>query len=197
MDANLQATLLAYKAYKIGRESVLRDRVPDDACFVRDCLSELESRPSTEEVVRRRLFYTLILAELHRRTDPVAFRESAMHLGEKLEQLGLPNPFPMFMSIIRATTQPPSTGNFGDITTSAVEPIQDSSSYTDDFGNVVTVDLAQSALGLSDGDLAKFDRFLQKSLREITRLHGLELRATWPVLQARSHIPSFREKTEE
>src|SRR5271166_3153635 len=117
MDANLQATFLAYKAYKIGRESVLRDRVPDDACFVRDCLSELESRPSTEEVVRRRLFYTLILAELHRRNDPVPFRESAMHLGEKLEQLGLPNPFPMFMNIIRATTRPPSTGNFGDITT--------------------------------------------------------------------------------
>ena len=87
--------------YKLGRESVLQDSVPDDARFVGDCLSQLGSPP--EEVLRRRLFYTLILAELHRRSDPVPFRQMAMQIGQELEDLRLPNPSPMFMSIIEAT----------------------------------------------------------------------------------------------
>ena len=91
----------------------------------------------------------------------------------------------MFMSIIRAITQQPSTGNFGDVTTAAVEPIHDIRSYTDDVGNVVTLDLVQSALGLSDVDLAEFDRFSQKSLREIARLHRLEAQSKKSSLQAR------------
>ncbi len=173
MNPDIQAKLLAYKAYKLGRESAWRGSEAEETSLVCAWLRDLENYAPTEKNLRRRLFYMLILAEIHRLSDPVPFRQSSMELGEQLEAMGAPNPFPLFMCIIRATTESPTTGNFGDITTPAVEPIQDSRSFTDQFGNVVTIDVAQSALGLSDRYLAEFDWFLRKPLRGIARLHGL------------------------
>jgi len=169
----IQAKLLAYMAYKFGRESACRGSEAEETSLVCAWLRDLETYGTTEKTLRRRLFYMLILAEIHRLSDPVPFRQSAMELGEQLEVIGALSPFPLFMRIIRATTVSPTTGNFGDITTPPMEPIQDSRSFTDQFGNVITIDVAQSALGLSDHDLAEFDRFLKKPLREIARLHGL------------------------
>jgi len=173
MDLNLQAKLLAYKAYRLGRESVTRDSVAEDSRFVGSCLNGLEGRPQTEETVRRRLFYTLILAELHRLSDPIRHRQAAMDLGEQLERLCVPNPFSLYMRVIAATTGSPTTGNFGDITTSSAGPITDTTSRRDELGNVISIDLAQSAIELSDLDSSNFDAFLRKSLPEIARLHGL------------------------
>jgi hypothetical protein len=173
MNPNLQARLLAYKAYKLGRESASRGTIEEDDRFVRSCLARLKSSPPTAEIRRRRVFYILILAELHRLSDPVADREAAMQEGEQLESMGLPNPFPLYMRIIERTTRSPTTGNFGDLRNRATELIQDTTSYKDRFGNLITVDLAESALELSQGESAPHDRFIQKSLKEIAHLHGL------------------------
>jgi hypothetical protein len=169
----IQAKLLVYKAYKIGRESVSQCSGENDTRAVSAWLKILEARPPTEDNLRRRLFYTLILAEIHRLSDPVPFRETALELGEKLEAIGAVSPFPLYMRIIGATTNSPSAGNFGDIATPAVIRIQDSWSDIDQFGNIITVDLAQSALEMSNHDLDKFYRFLRKPLLDIARGHDL------------------------
>lgn len=141
--------------------------------MARSCVRKLEDLPDTETTLRRRLFYTLILAETHRRSDPLPYREAAMDLGERLEQMGVADPFRPYMRIIQATTNAPTTGNFGDLKTPSVELIWDTSSYVDEYGNEVVTDLAQRAVGLSDGHMAEFDKFLVKSLQEIARLHEL------------------------
>jgi hypothetical protein len=173
VELDLQAKLLAYKAYTLGREAVSRGSEAEETYLARAWLRDLENHSPSEQTLRRRLFYTLILAEIHRVSDPVPFRQSAMELGERLESMGALNPVPLFMYIIRATTGSLGTGNLGDFTTQAVEPIQDSWSSTDEFGNLITIDAAQSALGLSDRDLEEFRWFLRKPLREVARLHGL------------------------
>jgi hypothetical protein len=173
MDHVLQAKLLAYKAYKLGRQAVARRTAFEDATFVHTIMPKLEALPRTEETIRRRLFYTLILAELARLDDPVALRESAMALGQQLEEMGKPNPFRFYMNIIAATTRSPTSGNFGDAKRQGAEPIQDTSWYERQFGYEIVEDVPQKALGLSDDDLTPLDGFLQKSLREIGILHSL------------------------
>jgi hypothetical protein len=173
MRPKLQAKLLAYKAYKLGRYSVCRQAIAEDAAFVQHCLFTLQQLPQTAETLRRRLFYTLILAEMHRPTNPVEYRKSALELGRMLESEGCPNPFPLFMKIVEATSQPPTTGNFGDIRTASATQIRDTTSFINAFGDEVVIDLAQRALKLTERDLEGVDRFLQMSLREVARSHDL------------------------
>lgn len=150
--------LLVYKAYKLGRESAARGTVEDDDRSIRSCVATLKDSPPTAEILQRRVFYTLFLAELHRLSDPVADRLAAVQDCEQLECLGFSNPFPLYMQIIARTTRVPTTGNFGDRTVPAMELIQDSTFYKDSSGNVVTVDLTASALELSWREIAQARR---------------------------------------
>ncbi|KAF0247031.1 MAG: hypothetical protein FD180_148 [Planctomycetota bacterium] len=177
MNPDLQSKLLVYKAYQLGREAILRGLRNEHEDLARASLSALDALEGTAEVVRRKCFYTLILAELHRLSDPMPYRESAMELSDQLMTLGgmssRQRPFEIYMKVVNATTQSPTVGNLGDFNTSGVNLVQDTTSETDEFGKEISVDRVQRALGLSDEEYDRFYGFLQKSLPEVIQAHGL------------------------
>jgi hypothetical protein len=173
IDLNLQAKLLAYKAYQIGRDATLRKCTEREARFTLMCISQLEKQGQSEEILRRRLFYTLINAEIHRTSDPVPDRMKAKEIGEELKKRGCVDPFELYMKIIKATTNTATAGNYGDITTRKNLLIQDSESFIDRFGHEIKIDKAAAAVNLSPGEIKRNDMILSLRLEEIARLHKL------------------------
>jgi hypothetical protein len=179
MQQELQAKLLVLKAFYLGRSA-------EDASVQADCkvlslhaLSVLQDAPEpSEENLRRRLFYMLLLAELERDADPVPWRREAKQLGERLKQEGLVDPFVYYLEIVRATTGLVSPGNVGDgqrtltkkiVTAAEVHKVGRFGAYTE------LCDLAADALGLSMSIRKQFAAFLHKtSLSSLLRQHGID-----------------------
>lgn len=171
VDEETQARLVAYKAHKLGRDSIAFKQGPSDAKYAQACLDSLERREETSETILMRIFYTLVLAEIRRSSDPVPDRMKAQKLGERIKSMGFTDPFPLYMEIIKTTTNSLTAGNFGDLKTRGSNKIQDSTTYIDRFGDEVAVDLAQGAVGLPDREIPAHSHFLNKSLQELVRLH--------------------------
>src|SRR5207253_1365972 len=97
------AKIAAYNAYRIGREALLQGQAGEVRDQARQCLAGLQYQSPTIETILRRMFYTLVLAELYRPLDPVPYREAAFDLGARLAELGSENPFWYYMKIVEAT----------------------------------------------------------------------------------------------
>jgi hypothetical protein len=137
------AKIAAYNAYRIGREALLQGQAGDVRDQARQCLAGLQFQSPTIETLLRRMFYTLILAELYRPLDPLPYREAAFDLGARLAELGSENPFSYYMKIVEAT------------------------------GRVHDVNLALAGVGLPDAYLEFYANFLDMRLHEIAKKHGL------------------------
>lgn len=175
MQSETVAKVVAYKAYRLGRDALAQGRSREMADLACRCLTRLEQQAATPEVLSRRLFYNLVLAELNRASDPVPYRERAADLGEKLQAMKQHSSFAHYMQIVAATDAGAyTTGNFGDITTSgSAESVRPTETYTDFSGNIHHVDLALATLEMSARDLKRQARFLAMTLDEIAKGNGL------------------------
>lgn len=175
IDRNVQASLLAYKAYEIGRDATVRKKTGRAVRLVSACISQLATKGETEETLRRRVFYTLIRAEILRTSDPVPDRTKAKEIGERLKKNGCIDPFGLYMKIIEVTTNKATAGNYGDMTTRTSPPVQNSESFRDRFGNEIHIDKAAAAVSLAPAEMTRHQKFLHMRLEDIIRLHKLEL----------------------
>jgi len=174
MDPVTQMKLAVLKAYHLGRESVARKNEDVDTQFICSCLEILKQQPDTKNTLLRRIFYTLILSEIHRLSDPGPFRMSAMEIGKQMHEAGIPNPYPVYMKIIDATTPALTTGNFGDINTQGVQKIDETPTYFDSWVNAhIPYDAVMMVIELSDNDILQNAPFLRKNLHEVAQMHNL------------------------
>jgi hypothetical protein len=178
MQQELQAKLLVLKAFYLGRSA--ESSSVQNECYelVSKALALLLRDPDTsEEMIRRRFFYTLVLAELDRLNDPVPWRRAARQLGLLLLEEGAVDPFPYYLEVVRATTGLRSTGDFGDVHRAAQPKIKLSTEVekTGRFGAYTEVyDFAADALGIKPETRKKFADFFHKTpLVEMLKKHGL------------------------
>jgi len=115
----------------------------------------------------------MVLAEALRDSDPLPHREAAAELGARLTAAEQFDPFPIYIEIVSATDQAPTTGNFGDITTAPAPRIRTGVTHVDEFGFSQEFDLVLPAAGLDQSHLNRFAAFLSRSLSEIAESHGL------------------------
>lgn len=174
MARNVQARLLAYKAYRLGRDAADPGPAERVGRMAQSCIYKLLELGESELTLRRRLFYTLIIAEIHRKSDPVPFRSEAKEIGQRLKENNCVDPFELYMKIIEATTNTVTAGNYGDFTTERNSLIQDSESHINRFGCEVHSDRAAAAIKLSPADIDRHGKFLSMDLEEIIRLHDLK-----------------------
>lgn len=124
-------------------------------------------------LLRRRIFYNLILAEVHRFDGAALYRQAAMDAAKG----DLSEVFAIYMRIVEATTEQYSTAHFGDLNSSnkwshsagASSPLIDSLSFHSNFGP------AFIAAGLERADIDEYEKFLFTiSLEEIIKQHQLQ-----------------------
>lgn len=173
MNENVQAALIAYKAYQLGRDAILRKETDQALLLTSKAISLLEQQHESEQTLRRRIFYTLIRAEVLRASDPVPDRTKAKLIGERLKEEGCVGPFGLYMNIIEATTSKSTSGNYGDMTVPGGSPVTDSETRIDRFGNEVHIDKVAKAVNLAKSDLTRHQKFLNHALEEVIRLHKL------------------------
>ena len=164
MDPQIQAKALALKAFLLGRDM---SQKTENEIIVLQCLEQLESQPSCAKIIRRQIFYTLILAELFREQDSIVYRKAAMNFGKELEKIKEINPFIYYMRIVDATERPRSTQDFGDFNCAG-------SYYPYGYHYGEGVSDISDVLGLRTRSLPSwFDRFLIMDLRTIAKAHGI------------------------
>ena len=174
MQGQLQARLVALKAFLIGRQVSPRDR--ETAKEKAEAARQRLSARTDVESIRRFIFYSLVLAELERERDFLVFREHAMAAGERLLSLEVEDPFPIYMKIVAAMTVPMTTADFGDFNSSpswshSSNSVSPTLQHEIDQSNF---ERAFQASGLDDGLSDELRSFLYNATFEsIMRSHGL------------------------
>jgi hypothetical protein len=164
VDSQIQAKALALKAFLLGSNM---SQKTENEIIVRQCLEQLESQPSCPKIIRRQIFYTLILAELFREKDFIVYRKAAMNFGKELEKMKEINPLIYYMKIVDAKERRRSTQDFGDFNCNG-------SYYPYGYRYGEGVSDISDLLGLKIRTLpAWFDRFLIMDLRTIAKAHGI------------------------
>jgi len=157
----------------LGRDAATQGRVGELTRLAQRCLVRLAEQAETPERIRREVFYRMVLAEARRDADAMPHREAAAELGGRLTAAGQFNPFRIYMAIVSATDQAPTTGNFGDITTAPAPRIRTGLTRVDELGFAKEFDLVLPAAGLDQSHLNRFATFLSRTLSEIAESHGL------------------------
>lgn len=178
MQPELQAKLLVLKVFYLGRSAEDCQAQSECRALAQKAFAALQVHSSPgEELLRRKLFYALLLAELERKRDPIVWRRAAKQLGWQLKELGAVDPFPYYLEVVKATTGLISSGDFGDKhraptqkikTIVEVEKVGRFGPYTELY------DFAADALDVSDEEREQFSSFLHDtSLAALMRRHRL------------------------
>jgi hypothetical protein len=168
------AKVIALKAYLLVKQAGPQERSGLKAQAER-AVRALQG-DTRVEVVRRRLFYNLVLAELLLDTDPVPNRAAAFDDGDRLAQLGYADPVPLYMKIVEATTERRTTAHFGDFKSS---PCWSHSSWSNSPSTEsqvfrTSLEPALSAVQFEGALAERYDRFLLATpMAEIMRGHGI------------------------
>jgi hypothetical protein len=164
MTSEIQAKLIALKAFRLGSHEEDKNEAEK---LAKQCLTQLETQSSSAVIIRRKIFYTLFLAEVFRSENPLTYRESAMHLGKKMESMGEANPYPYYIALVEAFEHKYSTGDFGDFNLGCGNI---SMSYFDYDSNY------DCAIGLSRSIWEDYSKFIQiHDLKTIAMFHGIIL----------------------
>jgi hypothetical protein len=174
MQGQLQARLVALKAFLIGRQTPPPERQAAKE-KAKSAIARLNLRTDPESI-RRLSFYSLVLSELERDGDYISYRDLAITAGQKLLLLEIADPFPVYMKIVEATTSALTTADFGDFksspswshSSSSVSPVTRNAMNESSFA------VAYEAAELHDYLPDELRAFLENaSLESIMKSHGL------------------------
>lgn len=119
-----KAKLVALKAYMLGAAPC---NINEKAILIETAKqASLKISGETDDVdsLYKKLFFVIILSELFRQNDPIPYRNEALKISSRIEELRRPNPFLYYSKIIDYITAKTTTEAFGDIAAYPTEKIE-------------------------------------------------------------------------